>query len=100
MSSNLVSIRLSTNHPNIMYATTPIIGTLRDFRNFNFLIPTNLHPPMDIPKALVFHDSKLDATGTAQYTNSRLPKSFAIKESSGTIMATNEGMKCCSYTSD
>ena len=74
MSSNLVSIRLSTNRPNIMYATTPIFGTLHDFRNFNFLIPTNLHPLMDIPKALVFHDSKLDDTGAAQYTNLRLPK--------------------------
>ena len=57
-----------------MYATTPIIGTLHDFHNFNCLIPTNLHPPMDIPKTLVFHDSKQDATDAARYTNSRLPK--------------------------
>jgi len=29
---------------------------------------------MDIPKTLVFHDSKQDATDVARYTHARLPK--------------------------
>ena len=73
MSTNHVSITLSTNRPNITYATTLIIGTLHSFHGLNCLIPTNFHPPMDIPKTLVFHDSKLDATNAAWYINSRLP---------------------------
>lgn len=69
-----LAITLSTNRPNIVYATTPIIGSLRDLRNFNFLVPTNFHPPMEIPKTLVFHDSKQGAIDAAEYTNARLPK--------------------------
>ena len=71
--SHPVPITLSTNRPNITYATTPIIGSIRNFQNLNCLVPTDFHPPIDIPKTLVFHDSKQDATDAACYTNARLP---------------------------
>lgn len=70
---NHVALQLSSNRPDITYATTPSIGSLRDFHNLNCLIPDDFRPPMDIPKTLV-HDCKQDATNTATYTNSRLPK--------------------------
>ncbi|KAF8432233.1 P-loop containing nucleoside triphosphate hydrolase protein, partial [Boletus edulis BED1] len=74
ISPNHVTLQLSSNRPNITYATTPLIGSLRNYRNLNCLIPDDFQPPMDIPKTLVFHDSKQDATNAAMYTDSRLPK--------------------------
>jgi len=66
-------IHLSSNRPNIMYATHPIIGSLRDFRNLSFLIPKDFHPPMQIPPTLVFHDNKTNASDAATYVDSLLP---------------------------
>lgn len=71
---NHETLQLSSNRPNITYAMIPLKGSLRDFRNFNCLIADDFRPPMEIPKTLVFHDCKQDATNTAAYTNSRLPK--------------------------
>ncbi|KAF8834573.1 hypothetical protein BDN67DRAFT_873768, partial [Paxillus ammoniavirescens] len=76
ISSNCLEIRLSTNRSNIMYATIPLVGSLHNFHNFNFLIPPEFHPPMAIPKTLVFHDCKQDATDAAAYVNARLPHSL------------------------
>jgi superfamily II DNA helicase RecQ len=73
-SSDHISLALSTNRPNITYATTPIIGGLRNFRNFDCLIPENYAPPMMIPKTLIFHDNKQEAATAAAYNDSRLPK--------------------------
>ncbi|KAG9310628.1 hypothetical protein JVU11DRAFT_9196 [Chiua virens] len=72
MSSNCLEINLSTNRPNITYATVPLVGGLRNFRNFDLLIP-QLHPPMSIPKTLVFHDCKQDAADATAYVNAKLP---------------------------
>jgi superfamily II DNA helicase RecQ len=74
MSPDHVTITLSINRPNITYATTPITGNLRNLSNFDRLIPINFHPPMEIPKTLIFHDCKQDATDAARYVNARLPK--------------------------
>ena len=71
---NHLTITLSANRSNIVYATTPIIGNIHDFHNLDFLIPTNYHPPMIIPKTLIFYDSKQDAKDATKYTNARLPQ--------------------------
>ncbi|KIJ12346.1 hypothetical protein PAXINDRAFT_83033, partial [Paxillus involutus ATCC 200175] len=71
---NYIEVRLSTNRPNITYCTVPIVGGQREFRNLNCLIPPQFHPPMEIPKTLVFHDCKQDATNATIYTDARLPK--------------------------
>lgn len=42
-------VRLSSNRPNVMYATHRIIGSLRDFGNLSFLIPKNIPPAHDNP---------------------------------------------------
>jgi superfamily II DNA helicase RecQ len=74
--SDHLSLTLSTNRPNITYAVTPLIGGLRNFHNFDCLIPPNYTPPMIIPKTLIFHDNKLEAVDAAAYNNSRLPKAL------------------------
>jgi superfamily II DNA helicase RecQ len=37
--ADLCSIKLTSNCPNIVYVTHPIVGDLSDFRNLDFLIP-------------------------------------------------------------
>jgi superfamily II DNA helicase RecQ len=74
--SNHLSLTLSTNRPNITYAVTPLIGGLRNFRNFDCLIPSNYMTPMIIPKTLIFHDNKQEAVDAAAYNDSRLPKAL------------------------
>jgi len=74
MRPNHVRITVSTNRPNIVYATSPIVGNLREFHNFDCLVPKDFDPELTtIPKTLVFHDNKRDATDAARYTNERLP---------------------------
>ena len=76
LSPNTLELCLSTNRPNITYATIPIVSSLRNFENLRFLIPLSFHPPMAIPKTLVFHDSKRDATDAAAFVDSNLPPSL------------------------
>lgn len=64
-----LELKLSTNRPNIMYTTVPLVGSLCNFQNLNFLILPVFHPPMAIPKTLVFHNSKQDATDVTTYLN-------------------------------
>lgn len=73
ISSESLEIKLATNRPNITYATIPLVGGLRNFRNLDLLIPREFHPPMTIPKTLVFHDCKQEATDAAAYVDARLP---------------------------
>ncbi|KAF8119145.1 P-loop containing nucleoside triphosphate hydrolase protein [Boletus edulis] len=73
MSSDCLEIKLSSNRPNITYATLPLVGSLRNFHNFDVLLPHEFHPPMAIPKTLIFHDCKQDATNAAAYVDARLP---------------------------
>ncbi|KAG1790241.1 uncharacterized protein HD556DRAFT_1446377 [Suillus plorans] len=74
--SNHLSLTLSTNRPNIVYAITPLIGGTRNFHNFDCLIPPNYTTPMIIPKTLIFHDNKQEAVDAAAYNNSHLPKAL------------------------
>ena len=76
LSPNLFEICLTTNHLNIMFATILVIGTLCSFDNFSLLVPSTFHPPMVLPKTLVFHDLKQDATDAVALINSRLPRSL------------------------
>ncbi|KIJ57528.1 hypothetical protein HYDPIDRAFT_171650, partial [Hydnomerulius pinastri MD-312] len=68
-----LEIEVSTNRSNITYATIPLIESLRNFRNLDCLIPNGLSPSAKIPKTLVFHDCKQDATDAASYIDKRLP---------------------------
>jgi superfamily II DNA helicase RecQ len=39
--SDYISVHLTLNRPNIMYATYPITGSLSNFHNLQFLIPVH-----------------------------------------------------------
>lgn len=73
--AKMCSIKLSSNRPNIAYATHAIAGgKLTDFRNLDFLVPFPFPEGYIFPKTLVFHDSRDIATNAAQYTLLRLPE--------------------------
>lgn len=76
ISPDALELRLPTNQSNITYAITPVVGNLRNFDNLRFLVPTTFHPPMAIPKTLIFHDSKQDATAATTFMDSILPQSL------------------------
>ncbi|KAF8149567.1 P-loop containing nucleoside triphosphate hydrolase protein, partial [Crassisporium funariophilum] len=68
--AKLCSIKLSSNRPNIAYATHPVVGELSNFQNLDFLIPDPYSDAIYIlPKTIVFHDSKDIATGASRYTS-------------------------------
>ncbi|KAF9525193.1 P-loop containing nucleoside triphosphate hydrolase protein [Crepidotus variabilis] len=77
--STLCSIKLSSNRPNIVYATHPIVGGLSDFRNLDFLIPENYPDDFQLPKTLVFHDSREEAAKAANYLKEKLPNHLCSK---------------------
>ncbi|CAA7268576.1 unnamed protein product [Cyclocybe aegerita] len=69
----LLSIKLTSNRPNIVYATHPIVGELSDLRNLDFLVPIPYPADWIMPKTVVFHDSTDLTTDAAAYHNRRLP---------------------------
>jgi superfamily II DNA helicase RecQ len=65
-----VSLKLSSNRPNIIYATHRIVGSLSDFRNLDFLVSI---PFIRLLKVVVFHDDTQQCADAAIYTDNRLP---------------------------
>ncbi|KAJ6592211.1 II DNA helicase [Mycena vulgaris] len=73
--TSLVSLKLSSNRPNTVYATHPIVGSLNDFRNLDFLIGD----PFKLPfKVLVFHDDTQQCADAAGYQDKCLPLELQI----------------------
>ncbi|KAJ7193460.1 hypothetical protein GGX14DRAFT_304251, partial [Mycena pura] len=65
-----VSLKLSANRPNIVYATHRIVGSLRDFRKLDFLVS---NPYTFIVKSLIFHNDTQECAEAALYTDKLLP---------------------------
>ncbi|KAH9160732.1 II DNA helicase [Lactarius sanguifluus] len=87
--SRLCSIELTSNRPNTVYATHPIIGELSDFRNLDFVIPAPYPISWKLPKTLVFHDNVTQAGEAAMYHTKRLPEDLQKK---GLVMHYHGGM--------
>ncbi|KAH9014989.1 II DNA helicase [Lactarius pseudohatsudake] len=87
--SRLSSVELTSNRPNTVYATHPIIGELSDFRNLDFVIPVPYPAGWKLPKTLVFHDSVDQAGEAAMYHTKRLPEDLQKK---GLVMHYHGGM--------
>ncbi|KAJ7451395.1 P-loop containing nucleoside triphosphate hydrolase protein [Mycena latifolia] len=68
--SSYVSLKLSSNRPNTIYATHKIVGSLKDFRNLDFLVPIPYKPLL---KIIVFHDDTQQCADAATYLTKRLP---------------------------
>ncbi|KAJ3536083.1 hypothetical protein NMY22_g6193 [Coprinellus aureogranulatus] len=69
----LLHIKLSSNRPNLVYATHQIVGSRSDLRNLAFLVPVDHDGPLE--RAIVFHDDSKEAAAAAMYLNSRLAPS-------------------------
>jgi superfamily II DNA/RNA helicase len=74
-----ITIKLSTNRPNIIYAVQPLVGSADNLSNLNFLVPQPYHPPMPLlPKGMIFIENKLSSSNVATYLNNRLPEELRI----------------------
>ncbi|KAF8486547.1 P-loop containing nucleoside triphosphate hydrolase protein [Russula emetica] len=77
--SDYVMINLTSNRPNITYATYPITGLLSNFQNLQFLVPEHGNRTFDpkiIPKTIIFHDNLHEAANAANYLNSLFPETM------------------------
>ncbi|KAJ7498420.1 hypothetical protein B0H11DRAFT_1714958 [Mycena galericulata] len=68
--TSFISLKLSGNRPNIIYATHHIVGSLSDFRNLDFHISMQF---TRLLKAVVFHDDTQQCSDAADYLDKRLP---------------------------
>ncbi|KAJ6528633.1 P-loop containing nucleoside triphosphate hydrolase protein [Mycena vulgaris] len=75
-----VKLELTTNRPNLVYATIVMVGNIDNFANLDFLVPQPLPPNYPFPKFMVFIDDKKKAAKIARYLNSRLPPEKAALE--------------------
>ncbi|KAJ7435585.1 P-loop containing nucleoside triphosphate hydrolase protein [Mycena galericulata] len=66
----LVSLKLSSNRPNTVYATHRIVGSLKGFRNLDFLISI---PFTKVIKCVIFHDDTQQSADAASHLDARLP---------------------------
>ncbi|KAJ7724305.1 P-loop containing nucleoside triphosphate hydrolase protein [Mycena maculata] len=72
-SSDAVTIRVSINRPNIIYATQRLVDGRNNMKNVDCIIPQPFHPPMRLPRLVVFHGEKAETCNYSQYLNARLP---------------------------
>ncbi|KAF8991813.1 P-loop containing nucleoside triphosphate hydrolase protein, partial [Hymenopellis radicata] len=70
MKEDMVSIKLSSNRPNVVYASHPIVGSRNDLRNLDFLIGDSGAAPSK--KILIFHDNSEETVRAAAHSNHRL----------------------------
>jgi superfamily II DNA helicase RecQ len=71
-----LTIRVSINRPNLIYATHVLVDGRHNLHNPDCIIPQPFHPPMRLPKLVVFHGVKMETATAAQHVNSRLPAAF------------------------
>jgi superfamily II DNA helicase RecQ len=69
--STFLSIKTSCNRPNTIYATHPIVGSVSDLRNLDFLVSIPLTRTV---KTVIYHDSTQRCTDSAVNTDKRLPE--------------------------
>ncbi|KAJ7436728.1 hypothetical protein FB451DRAFT_969590, partial [Mycena latifolia] len=74
--ATLISLKLSSNRPNTIYATHRIVGSLSDFRNLDFLIAI---PFTKLLKVVVYHDNTQQCSDAASYLDKRLPPALQNK---------------------
>ncbi|KAJ7120720.1 P-loop containing nucleoside triphosphate hydrolase protein [Mycena crocata] len=84
--STYVSLKLSSNRPNTVYATHKIVGSLKDYRNLDFLLSAPFKPPL---KVLIFHDNTQQCADAARYQDEKLPLEL---RNTGLIMHYHGGM--------
>ncbi|KAJ7642890.1 P-loop containing nucleoside triphosphate hydrolase protein [Mycena rosella] len=75
-----VKLELTTNRPNLVRAVIPMIGSINNFTNLHFLIPTSCPPNFVLPKSMVFLDNKRKAAQLARYLNAQLPPALALRK--------------------
>ncbi|KAJ7852264.1 hypothetical protein B0H13DRAFT_1450143, partial [Mycena leptocephala] len=65
------------NRPNLVYAVIPMIQSMDNFSNLDFLIPVPCPSDFILPKTILFIDNKLKAQRLAKYLNDKLPPALA-----------------------
>jgi hypothetical protein len=73
---SLLHIKLTSNRPNIVLATHPIVGSITDYSNLAFLLPSAPLSIADIPRAIVFVDNRKYGKAAVDYLMSLLPQSL------------------------
>lgn len=69
------TLLLTTNRPNVSHTVIPMVDSIKNFSNLDFLVSQPFHPPMSYPpKSLIFIDHKLSTAAVARYLNARLPE--------------------------
>jgi superfamily II DNA helicase RecQ len=73
MPTNYLPIDVTSNRPNVVYATHKLVGGTSNYNNLNCVIPIPYHPPMLIPKGVIFFDDKAESSDALAHLNYRLP---------------------------
>ena len=74
INSNHVFIKISTNRPNITYATRSVNGRgINDLCNIDFVVPDRLDDASQLHKAIIFFDSKDQILAAFYHLESRFP---------------------------
>ncbi|KII92674.1 hypothetical protein PLICRDRAFT_172734 [Plicaturopsis crispa FD-325 SS-3] len=74
ISPDCFEARMSTNRPNITYATLELRDGAHNLSNLDFLIPTDYTESMGpLSKTVVFHDSKPECSNACIHLNDLLP---------------------------
>lgn len=85
---NYVSIRVSSNRPNTVYATHRVVARIEEYQNYDcFLL--NPFDPVSQPRVLIFFDDMDLASSVSDYLDGKLPRQHRGK---GIIRHYHSGM--------
>ncbi|KAF8438216.1 P-loop containing nucleoside triphosphate hydrolase protein [Kalaharituber pfeilii] len=73
-------IQMSVNRPNIYLCSRMIQKNKKTFEDLAFLIPNHLASTLDIPKTIVFVDSKPDVCKVTNFLISKLPAALRNRQ--------------------
>ncbi|KLO05405.1 P-loop containing nucleoside triphosphate hydrolase protein [Schizopora paradoxa] len=74
--NNTDTIMLSSNRPNLIYGVMKMVGSLKNFNNIKFLVPSRLSSVstlQDLRKGVLFIENKILTSQAADYLNDLLP---------------------------
>lgn len=74
--SKYLYINLRNDHSNMSLVVRPIHNTMKSYSDLDFLIPSMINSPTDIPKIWIYADSIDNGANIIDYLRSRLPEAY------------------------
>ncbi len=74
LKDNHIYINIGNNRPNVAQVVRAMEHPMKSHRDLNFLIPTTINSPVDIPKTFLYTDDIKEGVAITDYLNVNVPE--------------------------